>query len=298
MILISANNASTQLGANISSGTTTIPLATGTGALFPSPAAGQFFTLTLNDALTGNVYEICYCTSRTGDNCTVTRGQEGTSARSWLIGDFAYNALTAGNINFGGQLLNISIFLSSTTYSPTSGTNKVFVQIQAAGGASGGSPATTSGQASSGAGGGAGAYLEKFLTTGFSGASIIIGAAGVGVAGGTGGNAANTSFTSTYVANGGKGGGTAGPAGTGTSFNATGGAGGTASTSGDINFAGAPGNAGIVTAGNGIILPRSYAPTGGNSFGYGGAPNTETSGTAAVTGESGGPSFIRVWEYS
>jgi uncharacterized membrane protein YgcG len=94
-VFLSANNAKTTLAAALTSGATTIQLATGTGALFPSPITGQYFSVTLNDALTGNVYEICYCTSRTGDQLTVTRGQEGTAAQAWLIGDFAYRALTA-----------------------------------------------------------------------------------------------------------------------------------------------------------------------------------------------------------
>jgi len=101
MILLSANNANTTLAAGISSSTTTLVLATGTGALFPSPGTNQYFPLTLNDALTGLVYEICWCTSRTGDNLTVLRGQEGTTARAWLLGDYAYNANTAGNIQTG-----------------------------------------------------------------------------------------------------------------------------------------------------------------------------------------------------
>jgi hypothetical protein len=98
MILLSVNNASTTLGAPLTSGATNITLATGSGALFPSPATNEYFTLTLNDQATGDLYEICWCTSRTGDSLTVLRGQEGTSAQSWALGDFAYNALTAGGI--------------------------------------------------------------------------------------------------------------------------------------------------------------------------------------------------------
>lgn len=94
-VFLSANNATTTLAGALTTGATLIQLATGTGALFPSPTTGQYFSVTLNDALTGDVYEICYCTSRTGDQLTVTRGQEGTAAVTWLIGDFAYRALTA-----------------------------------------------------------------------------------------------------------------------------------------------------------------------------------------------------------
>ena len=103
-VFLSANNATTTLAAALTSGATTITLAAGTGSLFPSPGAGQFFSVTLNDALTGNIYEIAYCTARTGDSLTVTRGREGTTARAWLIGDFAYRTLTAGQEQLLPQL--------------------------------------------------------------------------------------------------------------------------------------------------------------------------------------------------
>jgi hypothetical protein len=120
MIELFANNAQTQLAAGISSSATTILLTTGTGALFPNPTAGQFFSLTLNDAATGEVYEITYCTARTGDSCTVIRGQEGTTAVSWLLGDFAYNALTAA----AWQLLpRIGCTGNFTLYVSTSGSD-------------------------------------------------------------------------------------------------------------------------------------------------------------------------------
>jgi hypothetical protein len=96
-LFLSSNFSNTTLAAPITSGQTTITLAAGTGALFPSPTGGKYFSLVLNDALTGLVYEVCYCTARSTDTLTVSRGQEGTTARAWLLGDFAYRALTAGN---------------------------------------------------------------------------------------------------------------------------------------------------------------------------------------------------------
>lgn len=99
MILLSANNALTNLSAGISSSATTIGVTIGTGALFPSPGTNEYFTLTLNDTATGDVYEVCWCTARTGDSLTVLRGQEGSTAVSWLLGDFAYNANTAVSIS-------------------------------------------------------------------------------------------------------------------------------------------------------------------------------------------------------
>ena len=99
MILLSANNAKTTLASSLTSRTTTVLLESGAGVLFPSPGLNEYFTLTLNDELTGAVYEVCWCTARSGDSCTVMRGQEGTSARSWLLGDYAYNTETAGSIS-------------------------------------------------------------------------------------------------------------------------------------------------------------------------------------------------------
>jgi hypothetical protein len=101
MTPIFSNNAQTVLASPISNVATTIVLAAGTGAEFPNPSAGQFFTLSLNDAATGEVYEITWCTARVGDTCTVLRGQEGTTARAWVAGDIAFNGPTAATMNGG-----------------------------------------------------------------------------------------------------------------------------------------------------------------------------------------------------
>lgn len=93
-----ANDASSTLASPISNVSSVVNLASGTGALFPSPSAGQQFALTFNDAATGLLTEICYCTSRTGDALTITRAQEGTVAQSWFAGDLAANLVTAGQM--------------------------------------------------------------------------------------------------------------------------------------------------------------------------------------------------------
>jgi microcystin-dependent protein len=97
-VIIAANNASTTIANSISSTNTTITLATGTGAAFPSPTGDQAFKLSLTDAVTRLQHEITLCTSRTGDVCTVLRGQEGTTAQAWSAGDIAANLPTAGTI--------------------------------------------------------------------------------------------------------------------------------------------------------------------------------------------------------
>jgi hypothetical protein len=93
-----ANDAASSLAAPISNSAVTCTLASGQGALFPNPSAGQQFALTFTDAATGLLTEIVYCTARSGDTCTIVRAQEGTVAQSWLAGDLADELVTAGQM--------------------------------------------------------------------------------------------------------------------------------------------------------------------------------------------------------
>jgi len=97
-IFVFANNASSTLAAPISNTALSVSLAAGTGSLFPNPSAGQQFALTFNDAATGLLTEIVYCTARSGDALTIVRAQEGTVAQNWLAGDLAANLLTIGQM--------------------------------------------------------------------------------------------------------------------------------------------------------------------------------------------------------
>ena len=78
------NNASALLAASISDTDTTIQVGAGFGALFPNPGASEYFLVSLENEL-GDI-EICRCTARVGDNLTVLRAQEGTSAAAWTNG--------------------------------------------------------------------------------------------------------------------------------------------------------------------------------------------------------------------
>lgn len=102
--IVFANNAASNLAAPLSPTSTSLTVTSGTGALFPALSAGQYFTLTLLDALTKLVTEIVYVIARSVDTMTVTRGQEGTTAVSWLAGDFATNECTAGTMAAFPQL--------------------------------------------------------------------------------------------------------------------------------------------------------------------------------------------------
>ena len=97
-VFLFANNASTTLAAPISNTATSVTLASGSGSEFPNPSANQQFALTFNDAATGLLTEIVYCTGRAGDTLTIVRAQEGTVAQNWAAGDLASNFVTAGTL--------------------------------------------------------------------------------------------------------------------------------------------------------------------------------------------------------
>lgn len=95
-IQLFSNNAKTTLAAGISSSATTITVASGTGALFPSPVAGESaFKVTLVSASVPTSNEICLCTARSGDTLTVVRAQEGTTAKAFVLNDTVANFDTA-----------------------------------------------------------------------------------------------------------------------------------------------------------------------------------------------------------
>jgi len=101
LIELYANNAYSTLSGAISNTATSLTLATGTGSRFPSPVVGaQFFRLDLTSASSPNtIFEIVYVTQRSGDTLTIQRGQEGSTAQAWAIGDLCGNEPTAGMFN-------------------------------------------------------------------------------------------------------------------------------------------------------------------------------------------------------
>ncbi|WP_343743384.1 hypothetical protein [Herbaspirillum huttiense] len=94
---IFANQAQSTLAGAITPTSLTANLSPGTGALFPSPGANQYFTMIFNDAATGLLYEEVWVTNVTGDTITMIRGQEGSTALNWAAGDIAFNGWTAGS---------------------------------------------------------------------------------------------------------------------------------------------------------------------------------------------------------
>lgn len=123
-----ANNAQTVLAGPISAGALSVNLAAGTGALFPSPSAGQYFTLTFQDQATGLIREIAWCTARSNDVCTITRAQEGTTALPWLAGDTAANWWTAGDAAVMVQVAQLQ--KQAGNYAPDTGAANAYVIIR------------------------------------------------------------------------------------------------------------------------------------------------------------------------
>jgi phage-related tail fiber protein len=88
-----ANNAFATLASGITSSATSITVASGQGARFPTLGAGDYFYATLIN--TSNQLEIVKCTARSADVLTVERAQEGTTARAYDVGDRIEIRITA-----------------------------------------------------------------------------------------------------------------------------------------------------------------------------------------------------------
>lgn len=93
------NNAFSSLGASLTNVATTLTVTAGHGDRFPVVTAPDFCLLTLQDA--SNNIEIVKVTARTAgsDSMTIVRAQEGTTARSWNLGDVVELRLTAFALN-------------------------------------------------------------------------------------------------------------------------------------------------------------------------------------------------------
>lgn len=216
-----------------------------------------------------------------------------------------------------GRLLNVQVFTSSGTYTPTSGTASIIVEAVGGGGGGGGVAATGAGQSAAAAGGSAGAYAKALITSGFSGAAVTIGAAGAGgVAGAnTGATGGATSF-GTFISCPGGPGGLGGSAVSAASIANGGGASGGATISGATQLNNVPGTSGmpgvVIGAGvasyggqGGALLYGSQAQTkigsgagnGGLGFGSGGGGANAAASQAAAAGGSATAGVVIVYEY-
>ena len=108
-----ANNAHSTLASGINTSATSITVASGHGARFPSLAGSEFFFATLIDS--SNNLEIVKATARSTDVLTVTRAQESTTARSFSSGDRIELRITAAGL---GELITPSNIVFRNINSP------------------------------------------------------------------------------------------------------------------------------------------------------------------------------------
>ncbi|MEN5278931.1 hypothetical protein ABE527_18540 [Brucella sp. TWI432] len=84
MAVVLSNNATSLLAGAITAGSTTLSIENADASKFPNPIVGDWFPLTIVDA-SGNM-EILKATKREGAIITVSRAQEGTTAKAFAAG--------------------------------------------------------------------------------------------------------------------------------------------------------------------------------------------------------------------
>jgi len=253
-------------------------------------------------------------TSTKGDlivrNTTVnTRLPVGTNYQVPIANSSDTNGITWGLPN--GTLLGRQVITSGTTYTPTTGTKRIMLEMWGGGGAGGG----CSVNACAGGGGGSGGFARAFVNITSPSYIISIGAAGVSSAGAIGGNGGNTTFNTGSIvitAYGGLG----GSVGVLNAFN-IGGAGAPISTNGGLNGAGSPGdpgqglgggkamsgNGGSTSIGGGGVA--TFVNGGGVTVGNNAIANTGSGGSGASCGAAGATAggngsvgVIYIWEFT
>lgn len=89
-----ANDANSILSAPVAPSDVSLTVAD--GSTFNSPGANQYFIATIADAATQLIKEIVHVTARASGVMTIVRAQEGTTAKSWNVGDIVAELWTAG----------------------------------------------------------------------------------------------------------------------------------------------------------------------------------------------------------
>jgi hypothetical protein len=278
----------------------------------------------LFDATHGNNVSILVGGSQVANFTTTGINNAAVGSTTPSTGSFTTLSASGTLTGFPGRLLNVQTFTSGTaTYTPTTGTNKVIVEVQAPGGGSGGCSATTSNNAVSAPGAG-GTYAKVLVTTAFSGVTVTIGA--VGTAGGSGAPATNggtggtTSFGSIVSCPGGTGGAFSAAAVTGlitvtaapaaatisgaasTMANTPGQAGalGYSITAGTVAYSGSGGNSELGLGGASRVTNAAAPTVGATGTGFGGgASGSILTGTqTTIAGAAGAPGIIVVYEFA
>jgi hypothetical protein len=112
------NNATTTLASGINNSVTSLSVAAGTGALFPTISSPDVFYATL--ANVAGTVEIVKVTARSTDTFTIVRGQDGTSATSWSAGDKVELRPTAAGLAAMAQFDSAQTYTGLQTFAGTS----------------------------------------------------------------------------------------------------------------------------------------------------------------------------------
>lgn len=226
----------------------------------------------------------------------------------------------SGVLSWTASVPNITYLTSGTsaTYTPTTGTKAIYVEVVGAGGGGGGVDGQGASTAALAGAGGGGAYVAKMITNMSQTFTYSVGTGGNGGAAGTnnGSTGGTTTFvasvTGTLTASGGTGG-TGVLAGSSTDSGG-GGAGGATFTGGDLNLRGGANTVGTTTGATfntisqagcapyfgtvGIAQRASNnnGPNGGNP-GEGGAGGAVSATTANYAGGNGAAGIIRITEF-
>ena len=130
MTVLANNFAYSTLGASINDSVTTITFFAGQGARFPTIIAPDVGYVVFQDA--SNNFEIMQITAHSAgsDSATVVRAREGTSARSWTLGDMVEQRPTVATVQgMVTDVLATSPALGGTPTAPTAAVETNTTQV-------------------------------------------------------------------------------------------------------------------------------------------------------------------------
>ena len=286
-------------------------------------AAATTANVIRTDSLAANTYTIEVQRSKTEAVGTVgSNGVSHFNSADFTVDNTGFVSLTSpGNTAFTS--INIQVFTTSGTYTPTPGMKQCIVEVVGGGGGGGGATSAGFGDSIIAGGGGGGAYSKGLFTAAQIGASkpVTIGAGGAGgnTTGGTGGT---TSLGALISVGGGSGGSGQTQISGAQPFYSSGGSGGVPIIPGSYSINGCPGDIGFATEtdAQGLIVSGYGGSTflaeesaslaeaaagglqsngnAGISFGGGGGGALQFGGPAGTfTGGAGAPGVCIITEY-
>ncbi len=133
MAIILSNNVASTLLSAIGTGDASLVLASGDGALFPSPTGSDHFYITVVE--TSGSLEIMKVTSRSSDTLSITRAQDGTAAASFTAGAKVEMRINAASIEdaVSEATANIVTSAGATGGTGSAGAGKQYIAITVGG---------------------------------------------------------------------------------------------------------------------------------------------------------------------